>query len=82
MLRRNIDRSRQLISALEEIAAKRNVTPAQVALNWLIHGQGETVVAIPGASKVHHAEQSAGAMDFRLEDEEMDRIDQLSRQFR
>lgn len=82
MLRRNIDRSRQLISALEEIAAKRDVTPAQVALNWLIHGQGETVVAIPGASKVHHAEQSAGAMDFRLEDEEMDRIDQLSRQFR
>lgn len=81
MLRRNIDRSRQLISALEDIAADRDVTPAQVALNWLIHAQGETVVAIPGASKVHHAQQSAGAMKFRLGEEEMEKIDQLSRQF-
>jgi aryl-alcohol dehydrogenase-like predicted oxidoreductase len=82
MLRRNIDRSRHLISALEDIAAVRDVTPAQVALNWLIHAQGETVVAIPGASKVQHAEQSAGTMKFRLGDEEIERIDQLSRQFR
>lgn len=82
MLRRNIDRSRQLISALEDITADREATPAQVALNWLIHAQGETIVAIPGASKVYHAEQSAGAMKFRLDEEEMERIDQLSRQFR
>lgn len=82
MLRRNIDRSRDLISALDEIAAARDVTPAQVALNWLIHAQGETVVAIPGASKVHHAQQSAGVMKFKLTEEEMHRINQLSSKFR
>ncbi len=78
MLRRNIERSRPLVKALEEVAAKYDVTPAQVALNWLVH-QGETIVTIPGASKVHHAEQSAGAMNFTLSEEEMVWLDELSR---
>jgi aryl-alcohol dehydrogenase-like predicted oxidoreductase len=82
MLRRRIERSRPLITALDEIAATYDVTPAQVALNWLIHFQGETMVAIPGASKAQHAEQNAGAMRFRLLDEELARLDELSRVFR
>ena len=70
--------TRPLVAALEEIAGRYAATPAQVALNWLIHFQGETVVAIPGASKVHQAEEAAGAMKFRLTDEEMDILDDLS----
>ena len=81
-LRRQIERSRPLIEALEEIAAEHDATPAQVALNWLINVQGETVVAIPGASKAHHAENNAGAMRFRLSDEEMTGLDELSRPYR
>jgi len=53
-----------LIAALEEIASQYAATPAQVALNWLIHFHGKTVVAIPGASKVKYAQESAGAMEF------------------
>ena len=81
-LRREIERSRPLIQALEEIAIKHDVTPAQIALNWLIHFQGEAVVAIPGASKVQQAEESAGVMNFKLPNEEMNRLDELSRDFR
>lgn len=78
MLRRNLERTRPLIGILEDIAAKYNATPAQVALNWVINAQGETVVAIPGVSKVDQAVQCAGAMDFTLSDEDMDRLDVAS----
>jgi aryl-alcohol dehydrogenase-like predicted oxidoreductase len=81
-LRREIERSRPLILALEEIASKHDATPAQIALNWLIHFQGEAVVAIPGASKVKQAEENAGVMNFRLTPEEMTKLDELSRMFR
>lgn len=82
MLRRNIERSRPLIEAMGIIAARYGATLAQVALNWVINFQGETVVTIPGATKVHQVEQSAGAMRFRLSDEELSRLDELSRVFR
>jgi aryl-alcohol dehydrogenase-like predicted oxidoreductase len=67
------------VKALEQVAARYEATPAQVALNWLVNVQGETVVAIPGASKVHHAEQNAGALRFKLSDEEITRLDDASR---
>lgn len=82
MLRRKLEPSRPVIVALDEIAGKYNVAPAQVALNWLINVQGERVVAIPGASKVEHARQNTVAMEFSLSDEEMARLDELSHQFR
>jgi aryl-alcohol dehydrogenase-like predicted oxidoreductase len=81
-LARKVEASRGTIQALEKIAAVHLVTPAQVALNWLIHAQGDTVVAIPGATKAHHAEQNAGAMKFELSEVEMARLDELTRQFR
>ncbi len=81
-LKRWIERSRPLVGALEEIASHHGVTAAQVALNWLVNFHGESVVAIPGASRVEHAEHNAGAMHFSLSEEEMARLDELSRQFR
>ena len=75
---RSLERSRPVIAALEEIAARYDVTPAQVALNWLIHFHGDAMVAIPGASRVQHAEESAGAMQFQLSEDELAYLDQLS----
>jgi aryl-alcohol dehydrogenase-like predicted oxidoreductase len=81
-LRREIERSRPLIQALEEVAIKYDATPAQIALNWLIHFQGEVVVAIPGASKIMQAEENARVMNFKLTNEEMTQLDERSRAFR
>jgi aryl-alcohol dehydrogenase-like predicted oxidoreductase len=75
-------RTRPLVDELQRIAAARAATASQVALNWLLHVHGETVVAIPGASRPRHAEEAAGAMAFRLTDEEMSRLDDRSRPFR
>ena len=76
---RQIEETRPLIRSLEEIAARYDATPAQIALNWLITFHGEAVVAIPGASKVKHAQESAGAMKFQLADEDLATLDQLTR---
>jgi aryl-alcohol dehydrogenase-like predicted oxidoreductase len=73
--------SRPVVSALEDIARRYNVSPAAIALNWLIHYYGETVVAIPGASRPQHAAESALAMTFRLSEEEMAKLDRVSRPF-
>ena len=76
---KKIEASRPLIDVLSKIAESKGVTVSQVALNWLINARGDTVVAIPGASKPQHAEESAGAMKFVLSSEEMERIDHVSR---
>jgi len=81
MLKRKFEKSRPIVGALEEIAVNYDATAGQVALNWVIHFQGETVVTIPGATKVEHAQQSAGAMNFKLSEDELTRLDQLSREF-
>ena len=81
-LQRQLEASRPLVAALEEIALKYQVTAAQVALNWVIWFNGELVVTIPGATKVQQAADNAGAMSFKLNQAELARLDELSRQFR
>jgi aryl-alcohol dehydrogenase-like predicted oxidoreductase len=78
-IRRDVARSRELVAALEEIAAVHDATAAQVALSWVVNFHSETVVAIPAATKVSQAEQNAGAMRLRLTEEELARLDALSR---
>jgi aryl-alcohol dehydrogenase-like predicted oxidoreductase len=78
-MRRDLERSRKLIDTMDEIATVSGVTIAQVALNWVINFNGDTVVAIPAATKVQQAMDNAGAMKFRLSADEMSRLDELSR---
>jgi diketogulonate reductase-like aldo/keto reductase len=70
-----------LVATLEEIGNAHGASISQVALNWLVSIHGEAVVAIPGASHVRQAQESAGAMDIALSSGEMERIDELSRGF-
>jgi diketogulonate reductase-like aldo/keto reductase len=61
---------------LIEIGKAHGKTPGQVTLRWLIQ---QDVIAIPRTSKVHRAEENFDIFDFRLSDEEMDRIHALAR---
>jgi aryl-alcohol dehydrogenase-like predicted oxidoreductase len=78
-IKRKLGDSASLVDALRDIGVAHQATPSQVALNWLVNFHGETVVAIPGASKARHAQESAGAMSFTLNAEELDRLDALTR---
>ena len=78
-LQAGLERSRKLVAELEAIASRYGVTAAQVALNWVINSQGETVVTIPGVTKVSQAEESAGAMKFELTGDEIARLSEVSK---
>ncbi|CAM2944676.1 aldo/keto reductase [Paenibacillus sediminis] len=77
--RRGLEKSKPLIDALQRLAQKYERTASQIALNWLIHFHGDTVVAIPGASKVKHAVENVGAMHFKLLDNELRELDDTSK---
>ena len=79
MFQRNMEKSRKLISTMEEIGGKYNATAAQVALNWIIYSQGDIVVTIPGVTNPRQAEDNAGAMKFKLSDDDIAQLDELSR---
>lgn len=67
-----------VIQALEKMAAKYKSTVAQIALNWLINVHGETVVAITGASKPSQIEDNAGAMLFKMDSKDIDKLSRLT----
>ena len=77
-----MEKSRPVAELVKKIAVKYNATPSQVALNWLIHFNGDTVVAIPGATRATHAAENTGAMKFRLSTEDLYLLDDVSKEFK
>lgn len=58
-----------IVERVVETAQKRGVSPAQIALAWLLHQPGVTAPII-GATKLRHLEDAAGAVDIALSEEE------------
>lgn len=63
-----------VLAAVENVAGKLGVKPAQVALSWLLHKPGITSPII-GASKLHHLEDAVAAVELQLSDEDMAAIE-------
>ena len=61
----NYARNLALAAKVTELAAARGVTPAQLAIAWVL-AQGEDIVAIPGTKRRSYLEQNAAAADLRL----------------
>lgn len=76
----NLERASGLLDALREIAGTHGVTPAQVALAWLIHHP--SVVVIPGASSVAQVEANAAAAEIDLAADEVAELTAQARRFR
>jgi aryl-alcohol dehydrogenase-like predicted oxidoreductase len=66
-----------LFSAMEEAARAHDKTISQVALNWLI-SKDELIIPIPGAKNARQARENAGAVGWRLTEEEQERIGQAA----
>jgi aryl-alcohol dehydrogenase-like predicted oxidoreductase len=79
LLRRRVEKTRALVKTIDDIAAARNCTPAEVALNWVINFHRDIIAAIPGASKIEHVSQNVGALVLKLSPEEMARLDEQSK---
>jgi aryl-alcohol dehydrogenase-like predicted oxidoreductase len=65
-----------LVKLVEEMAAGKGATAAQLALAWVL-AKGDFIVPIPGARKIPHLEQNAGAADVSLTPEEVSKLDDM-----
>jgi aryl-alcohol dehydrogenase-like predicted oxidoreductase len=61
----NLPKNFALVKTVEDIAAARNITAAQVALAWVL-AQGADVAPIPGTKRRTYLEQNLGALDVTL----------------
>ena len=73
----NFDHNVALVSHLETIAQRHNISTAQLALAWLLH-QGGDVVPIPGTRKRENLEANAAAADVVLSDAEVSEINAVA----
>jgi aryl-alcohol dehydrogenase-like predicted oxidoreductase len=73
----NLDRNARMVQRLEEIAAARGITVAQLALAWLLH-QSDNIVPIPGTRRRENLEANAAAADVVLPEDVLRAIDEIA----
>ncbi|WP_455463572.1 aldo/keto reductase [Candidatus Hodarchaeum mangrovi] len=78
--KKNLERGKTLLDLIKIIGKKYDVTPAQVALNWLI--KDIAVTAIPGAKSLDQIEANANAGKFELLEEDLHQIRRVLEQFK
>ena len=69
--------NQSMIDLLNSIAQKKNATPAQVALGWLL-AQKPWIVPIPGTTKLHRLEENIGSLEIEFNADELSEIDNAS----
>jgi len=70
----NLQANLRLADKVKQIAAEKDVTPAQLAIAWLL-AQGDDIVPIPGTKRRSYLEQNAAAVDVELTHDDLARID-------
>jgi aryl-alcohol dehydrogenase-like predicted oxidoreductase len=73
----NFQKNLELVKRIQEMAAEKGCTPAQLALAWVL-AQGEDIVPIPGTKRRKYLEENVGALDLRLTAEDLRRIDEIA----
>ena len=73
----DLERLYRIVDVLTAIGQERGVSPAQVALNWVMHKPGVATVIL-GARNEEQLRDNLGAATWRLSDEEMARLDEVS----
>jgi len=71
----NFQKNLDLVQHIQQIAAEKGCTASQLALAWVL-AQGDDVVPIPGTKKRKYLEDNAGAVNVRLDAEDLKRIEE------
>ena len=74
----NLATNTDRFAPFREMAREVSLTPAQLALAWLLH-QGNDVLTIPGTRKSARIDENARAASVRLDDAQLRRLDALAR---
>ncbi len=73
----NFQRNLELVDRVREIATEKGVTPAQLALAWVL-SRGDDVVPIPGTKRRRYLEENVAAVDITLTPEDIRRIEEVA----
>lgn len=73
----NLKTNLAFVDLLAQVARRKNVTPAQIALAWLL-AQKPWIVPIPGTTKLHRLNENLGAAAVELSSEELQEINTAS----
>ena len=73
----NFDKNLQLVQKIEDMAARKNCTTAQLALAWVL-AQGDTIFPIPGTKRIKYLEENIGATNVQLSNDDLAEIDAIA----
>jgi aryl-alcohol dehydrogenase-like predicted oxidoreductase len=73
----NLQANVRFLENIEKIATEKGCTPAQFALAWVL-SRGNDVVPIPGTKRRNYLEENISALDIRLTEEELRRIEEVA----
>jgi aryl-alcohol dehydrogenase-like predicted oxidoreductase len=76
----HLENNQNLASEFAGLAASKNITPAQLALAWVL-AQGDNIIPIPGTKRRKYLEENAGAADVILSHEEIEKIEGLLKKY-
>jgi aryl-alcohol dehydrogenase-like predicted oxidoreductase len=72
----NAQANQRLVDIVKRVANRRQTTPARIALAWVL-ARGTDIAPIPGTKRVRYLEDNAGALDVRLEPEDLRDLDAI-----
>ena len=72
----NLERNLKLLARFEVLAKEKGITPAQLALAWLL-AQGNDIIPIPSSKTRDHLEENLRTMDVQLSQEELARLNAI-----
>jgi aryl-alcohol dehydrogenase-like predicted oxidoreductase len=72
----NFGKNLELVGEVERLAREKGCTAAQLALAWVL-AVGDDVVPIPGTKRVRYLDDNIGALDVRLSEEDLARLDAI-----
>ena len=75
----NFQKNLDLVEAVKDLADAKEVTPAQLALAWVLH-QGDDIAPIPGTTRPEHLEDNAAAAGVHLSEDELAELDETAPQ--
>ena len=73
----NFQKNLDLVVRVDEIAKKKNCTPGQLALAWLL-AQGDQILPIPGTKRRKYLEENIAALDVKLSSDDLRRLDEVA----
>ncbi|MCL5280652.1 MAG: aldo/keto reductase [Planctomycetes bacterium] len=73
----NFQKNLDLVERIQEMAADKGCTAAQLALAWVL-AQGEDIVPIPGTKRRHYVRENVDALEVEITPEDLERLEEIA----